>query len=129
MYMSGADSYRNTSSSHPPFAERFTGRKDQQNTELASTILHLAPRHPANSQIFALPPNIMKFTIATTTIAAVLAFAVGSNAISCQAQANGVRPAQCVYGNCPTGTRSVFWDTGCSSRGILWWKETQKCCI
>ncbi|KXN83755.1 hypothetical protein AN958_09755 [Leucoagaricus sp. SymC.cos] len=71
----------------------------------------------------------MKFAFMTSAIVAALTLAIGGNAISCQDQANGSRPAKCVYGNCPGGYRSVFWDSGCQTRGFLWWKEIQKCCI
>ncbi|KAG4077184.1 hypothetical protein HA402_016171 [Bradysia odoriphaga] len=48
-----------------------------------------------------------------------------SDAISCQAQRNGNRPAQCHWGGCPGGFRSVYWDSGCAS----FFGVAQYCCI
>jgi len=51
----------------------------------------------------------------------VAAVTVGTKAdISCQDQGNA-RGAICVYGSCPPGWRSVFYDYGC--------EEGQRCCI
>ncbi|ORX92328.1 hypothetical protein K493DRAFT_354660 [Basidiobolus meristosporus CBS 931.73] len=53
-------------------------------------------------------------------VSLMVAFLVASSssgsvdALSCQAQGNS-RGSLCVSGGCPTGWRSVFWDTGCKS--------------
>ncbi|XP_006455363.1 hypothetical protein AGABI2DRAFT_194962 [Agaricus bisporus var. bisporus H97] len=66
----------------------------------------------------------MKFNLATTVIAA-LAFVAGANAISCQSQGGS-----CHDGgrDCPAGTRSVFWDSGCAE-SHWWWTHDDKCCV
>ncbi|KAG4068845.1 hypothetical protein HA402_004993 [Bradysia odoriphaga] len=52
-----------------------------------------------------------------------------TDAISCQNQGNA-RGAQCVWGDCPSGWRSVFWDSGCTSYKIgNWIISEQRCCI
>ncbi|KAI9369568.1 hypothetical protein BJX61DRAFT_545463 [Aspergillus egyptiacus] len=58
-------------------------------------------------------------------VLAVLGFATHGYAVSCQSQGGA-----CHDGNrdCPAGTRSVFWDTGCNS--AFWpWQDDDKCCI
>ncbi|KAF9448385.1 hypothetical protein P691DRAFT_781089 [Macrolepiota fuliginosa MF-IS2] len=62
-------------------------------------------------------------------IAATLAFVVGSNAISCQEQGDGIKPTKCVYGNCPKGYRSVPWDDGCAGKGAWFRGDPQTCCV
>ncbi|KXN83770.1 hypothetical protein AN958_01097 [Leucoagaricus sp. SymC.cos] len=63
----------------------------------------------------------MKFNFATTVVVAAITFALGGNAaISCQDEGNA-RGSICVFGDCPDGWRSVFYDYGCP--------DGAKCCI
>jgi len=43
------------------------------------------------------------------------------SSLSCQAQSDGRRVAICIYGHCPLGWRTVFYDYGC--------RPGQRCCI
>ncbi|ORX88685.1 hypothetical protein K493DRAFT_306417 [Basidiobolus meristosporus CBS 931.73] len=56
-----------------------------------------------------------KFAVSLMVAFLVVSSSSGSvDALSCQAQGNS-RGSLCVSGGCPTGWRSVFWDTGCKS--------------
>ncbi|KAH6911931.1 hypothetical protein BKA70DRAFT_1265939 [Coprinopsis sp. MPI-PUGE-AT-0042] len=66
----------------------------------------------------------MQFTSLTTALFVAAAFCTGANAISCFDQAYPSRTPLCVKlpARCPSGYRSVFWDTGCPA-------SNWRCCV
>ncbi|KAL4948690.1 hypothetical protein BDW69DRAFT_198687 [Aspergillus filifer] len=51
-------------------------------------------------------------------------YPVPGYAVSCQSQGGSCHDGD---RDCPAGTRSVFWDEGCSA--AFWpWEEDDKCC-
>ncbi|KAL2812170.1 hypothetical protein BJX63DRAFT_432798 [Aspergillus granulosus] len=58
-------------------------------------------------------------------VLALVSFAAQGYAVSCQSQGGACHDGD---RDCPAGTRSVFWDTGCDS--AFWpWEEDDKCCV
>ncbi|KAF9976673.1 hypothetical protein BGZ73_008070 [Actinomortierella ambigua] len=77
-------------------------------------------------------PSNADFTMKIGTLA-VLAFVVSAvSAVRCQDEGSPGKYGFCHGGgsDCPGGTHSVFWDTGCHS-GSWWnpWDKDDKCCV